>query len=326
MRRRDFLGLAAVPLAGRPSASWAQQRAPQIVGFLHSGTLNSYRNLLISFRKGLAEGGFVEGQNLVIEYGFAEGQFERLPQLANDLIKRGASVMATGGIGSALGARKANATIPLVFLAGDDPVKFGLVASLNRPGGAATGIAWLTSQIFTKRLAIIRDLMPAVAVIGFLFNPKSPEAEPQLREIEAAAKSIGQPLALVQASGEPDFDKAFALLDQRRAGALIVSNDAFFNSKRERLAALAGQRRLPTIYDRREYVLAGGLISYGTSYAAAYRELGLYAAKVLKGTPPADIPIEQATKFEMVINLKTAAALQLEIPARVLALADEVIE
>jgi putative tryptophan/tyrosine transport system substrate-binding protein len=326
MRRRDFLGVTTAVLAGWPGALQAQQRTPPVIGFLNSGSLAGYRNLLISFRKGLAEQGFVEGQNLVIEYGFAEGDFERLPQLAADLIKRGASIMVTGGIGSALGARKASATIPLVFMAGDDPVKFGLVASLNRPGGTATGIAWLTSEIFTKRLAILRELVPAAKTIGALINPRSPEVEPQVQEIEASAKSIGQSLEFVRASSDVDFDMAFASLAQRGAGALIVSNDAFFNSMRERIVGLAAKYRMPAIYDRREYTLAGGLISYGTSYAAAYRELGLYAAKVLKGTPPADMPIEQATKFEMVINLKTAASLGLDIPPQALALADEVIE
>jgi putative ABC transport system substrate-binding protein len=323
--RRRFisaLGVAATwPLAAR-----AQQPGMPVIGFLNSGAINGYRNLLIAFRKGLADLGIVEGQNVVIEYRWAEGHFDRLPELATDLLQHGASVIVTGGIGSALGARKASTTIPLVFLAGDDPVKFGLVASLNRPGGAATGIAWLTSELFTKRLEIMRELVPTATLIGVLINPKSPEVEPQVKEIETAAQTLRQPLHTVNASTEPDFDTAFAALAERRAGALIVSNDAFFNGMRELIIALAAQHRIPAIYDRREYTAAGGLISYGTSYSAAYRELGAYAGKILKGTKPADLPIEQATKFEMVINLLTAKTLGIEVPPKLLALADEVIE
>jgi putative ABC transport system substrate-binding protein len=297
-----------------------------VIGFLNSGALSGYRNLLISFRKGLADVGLVEGQNVVIEYRWAEGQFDRLPALATDLISRGASVIVTGGIGSALGVRKASATIPLVFLAGDDPVKFGLVASLSRPGGTATGVAWLTSELFTKRLELVRELVPAAPLIGVLINPKSPEFAPQLREIEAAARTVGQTLHVANVSSAPEFDAAFAAFAERRIGGLIVSNDAYFNGMRESIIALASRHRIPAIYDRREYTAAGGLFSYGTSYAAAYREIGLYAGKILKGTNPADLPIEQATKFEMVINLLTAKALGLEFPAKLLALADEVIE
>jgi putative ABC transport system substrate-binding protein len=301
----------------------AQQPAMPLIGFLHSGSISGYRNLLISFRRGLAETGFVEGRTLAIEYRWAEGHFDRLPDLATDLIRRGAAVIVTGGIGSALGARAASATIPLVFLAG---VKFGLVASLNRPGGTATGVAWLTSELFAKRLGILRELTAAAQIIGVLVNPISPEVAPQLEEIEAAAKTVRQTLQLAEASDEAGIGAAFATLAERRTRALIVSNDAFFNSRRERIVALAAQHRLPTIYDRREYAAVGGLISYGTSYGAAYRELGVYTGKILAGTKPADLPIEQATQFELVINLKTADALGLEIPPNLLALADEVIE
>ncbi len=297
-----------------------------MIGFLNSGALGGYRNLLISFRKGLAEFGFVEGQNLVIEYRWAEGRFDRLPELAAELLARGAAVIVTGGIGSALGARKASATIPLVFLAGDDPVKFGLIASLNRPGGNATGLAWLTSEIFSKRLEIAHELVPNAQAIGVLVNPKSPEAPPQVKEIEVAAQTLRLPLHIAHISADADFDTAFAALVEKKAQVLVVSNDAFFNGRRERITVLAAHHRIPAIYDRREYITAGGLISYGTSYAAAYRELGLYAGKILKGTKPADLPVEQATKFELVINLKTAETLGLEIPPKVLALADEVIE
>jgi putative ABC transport system substrate-binding protein len=326
VKRRAFITLLGGAAAAWPIATRAQQPAMPVVGFLNSGAIGGYRNLLIAFRKGLFDLGFVEGQNVVIEYRWAEGRFDRLPELATDLLQHGVSVIVTGGIGSALGARKASATVPLVFLAGDDPVKFGLVASLNHPGGAATGVAWLTSELFTKRLEIIHELVPTATLIGVLINPKSPEVEPQVKEIETAAQSLRQPLQTVNASTEPDFDAAFAALAERRAGALIVSNDAFFNGMREHIIALAAQHRIPAIYDRREYTAAGGLVSYGTSYSAAYRELGVYTGKILKGTKPADLPIEQATKFEMVINLLTAKALGLEVPAKLLALADEVIE
>jgi ABC-type uncharacterized transport system substrate-binding protein len=324
MRRREFFALVG-GVASWPLTAYAQQ-SPPVIGFLNSGALSGYRNLLISFRKGLADVGLVEGQNVAIEYRWAEGQFDRLPALAADLISRGASVIVTGGIGSALGVRKASATIPLVFLAGDDPVKFGLVASLSRPGGSATGVAWLTSELFTKRLALARELVPAAPLIGVLINPKNPEFPPQLQEIETAARTLGQPLHVAHVSTAPEFDTAFAVLAERQVGALIVSNDAYFNGMRESIIALASRHRIPAIYDRREYTVAGGLFSYGTSYAAAYREIGVYAGKILKGTNPAELPIEQATKFEMVINLRTAKALGLEFPAKLLALADEVIE
>jgi putative ABC transport system substrate-binding protein len=323
--RRQFVFALGSAAAAWPFVARAQQPGMPVIGF-NSGAIGGYRNLLIAFRRGLADLGFVDGQNVTIEYRWAEGRFDRLPELATDLLQHGVSVIVTGGIGSALGARKASATIPLVFLAGDDPMKYGLVATLNRPGGAATGIAWLTSELFTKRLEIMRELVPTATLIGVLINPKSPEVEPQVKEIETAAQTLRQPLHTVNASTEPDFDTAFATLAERGAGALIVSNDAFFNGMRERIIALAAQHRIPAIYDRREYTAAGGLISYGTSYAAAYRELGVYAGKILKGTKPADLPIEQATKFEMVINLLTAKALSLEVPAKLIALADEVIE
>lgn len=326
MRRRDFITLMGGTAATWPLRVRAQQGALPTIGFLHSGAVGGYRNLLIAMRKGLADAGFVDGQNLTIEYRWAEGRFERLPELVSELIDRGARVIITGGIGSALGVRKASATIPLVFLAGDDPVKFGLVESLNRPGGAATGVAWLTSELFTKRLEILHDLVPRPRLIGVLINPESPEVEPQISEIETAAHAIGQPIHTVHASRDADFEAAFESLAARAADGLIVTNDAYFNGRRERIIALAAERRIPAIYDRREYVSAGGLISYGTSYAAAYRQLGLYAAKILAGAKLSDLPVEQASKFELAINLKTAAMLNLDIPPKILALADEVIE
>jgi ABC-type uncharacterized transport system substrate-binding protein len=326
MKRRQFITLFGGAAAAWPVAARAQQTAMPVIGFLSSAAPGGYQNLLIAFRKGLADLGYSEGRNIIVEYRWAEGRFDRLPALAADLVQRDATVIVTTGIGSALGAKAASATTSLVFLAGDDPVKFGLVASLSRPGGTATGVAWLTSELFTKRLGLVRELVPVTQLIGVLINPQSPEAPPQLKEIETAAQVIGQQLHVADASGETDFDGVFAALGERRADALIVSNDAFFNSARERIVALAARHRIPAIYDRREYIIAGGLISYGTSYSAAYRELGVYTGKILKGTKPADLPVEQATKFELVINLKTAKALGLEVPPMLLARADEVIE
>jgi putative tryptophan/tyrosine transport system substrate-binding protein len=326
MRRREFITLLGGAAASWPLAARAQQPGLPVIGFLSSTSPGGYQNYLIAFRKGLAELGYSEGRNLIVEYRWAEGQFDRLPALAADLVQRAAVLIVTTGIGSALAARAASATTSLVFLAGDDPVKFGLVASLNRPGGIATGVAWLTSELFTKRLELGRELVPATALIGVLINPQSPEAPPQLKEIEAAAQGIGKSLHVADISRVTDFDGAFATLSERRADMLIVSNDPFFNSMRERIVTLAAHHRIPVIYDRREYTIGGGLMSYGTSYLAAYRELGVYTGKILNGTKPTDLPVQQATKFELVINLKTAKALGLDIPAKLLALADEVIE
>ena len=325
MKRREFITLVG-GAAAWPVVAGAQQPAMPVIGFLSSASPGGYQNALIAFRKGLAQLGYSEGRNIFVEYRWAEGHFDRLPALAADLVQRDPAVIVTTGISSALGAKAASATTSLVFLAGDDPVKFGLVTSLSRPGGTATGVAWLTSELFTKRLELVRELVSATPLIGVLINPQSPEAPPQLKEIETAAKVIGQSLHVAGASSETECDAAFGALAERRADALIVSNDPFFNSVRERIVTLAARHRIPVIYDRREYAIAGGLISYGTSYSAAYYQLGVYTGKILNGIKPADLPVEQAIKFELVINLKTAKALGLEVPPTLLARADEVIE
>jgi ABC-type uncharacterized transport system substrate-binding protein len=325
--RREFISMIGGAAAMWPLAARAQQPAGmRVIGFLSSGSPDAYTHLLAAYRHGLAETGYVEEQNAAIEFRWAEGKFDRLPGLASDLAQRRVAVIVTTGTTSALAAKAATTTIPLVFLGADDPVKHGLVASLNRPGGNVTGLNVLTSELTGKRLELARELVPAVAVVAVLINPKSPEAEPQLRDVQTAARAIGQQIDILNASSEGEVDTAFSTLVQRRDGALLVTNDAFFNDQTERLVALASRYRVPTIYDRRQYAVAGGLISYGTHYVGAFRQLGMYTAKILSGARPADLPIEQATKFELIINLKTAKALGLEIAPMLLARADEVIE
>jgi putative tryptophan/tyrosine transport system substrate-binding protein len=283
---------------------------------------------MAALQQGLDESGYVEGRNIAIEYRWAEGRFDRLPAMATDLVQRRVAAIITGGSTSALAAKAATSTIPLVFLAADDPVKFGLVASISRPGGNATGLNLLTSELTTKRLQLVRDLLPAAAsaTVVVLVNLRSPEAEPQIRDLQTAATVVGQRLQILSASSDPEIDSAFASLVNSRAAALLVTNDALFDSRRDRLVALAAGHAVPTIYDRRAYATAGGLISYGTHYLDGYRRLVIYAAKILNGAKPADLPVEQSTKFELVINPKTARALGLEIPQTLLATADEVIQ
>jgi putative tryptophan/tyrosine transport system substrate-binding protein len=326
IRRREAIALLGAAAAYLPLAARAQQPAVKhSIGFLSSGSADAYPLLLTAFRKGLAEAGYVEGRNLAIEYRWAEGKFDRLPTLASDLVQRSVTVIATTGTTSALAAKAATTTIPITFLGGDDPVKFGLVASLSRPGGNATGLNLLTSEMTGKRLGLARELVPAIGAVAVLINPKSPEAEPQLRDVQTAARAIRQSIHILNASTEGEIDAAFATLE-KLDGALLVTNDAFFIDRMEQLVALSTRHSVPTIYDRRAYVSAGGLISYGTHYVEAFHQLGLYSAKILNGAKPADLPVEQSTKFELVINLKTAKALGLNLPAGLLALADELIE
>jgi putative ABC transport system substrate-binding protein len=274
----------------------------------------------------LAEKGYVEGRNVRIEYRWADGQFDRLPAMAADLAQLRVAVIIATGMTSALAARAETKTIPLVFQAADDPVKFGLVASLSRPGGNATGVNLLTSELSTKRLALARELLPGAATVAILVNPRSPEAEPQVKDLQAAARATGQQLRYLNASNEPDIEAALGTAVDQGAAALLVTNDPFFASRCKQLVALAALLRIPTIYDRREYASVGGLLAYGTNYVDLVRKLGVYASKILDGAKPADLPVEQSTKFELVINLKTAKSLGLNIPPLLLARADEVIE
>jgi putative tryptophan/tyrosine transport system substrate-binding protein len=327
MRRREFItllgGATAWPLAVR-----AQQPAMPVVGFLSSTSPHLYEHRLRPFGQGLKEAGYVEGQNVEIDYRWAEGQHDRLPALAAQLVQRRVAVIvAAGGTPSAMAAKAATATIPIVFGVAVDPVEVGLVASLSRPGGNVTGVTNLNVEVGPKRLELLRELLPSVTVIAVLVNPASPAiADPFVRGMQAAARTLGLQLHVLHASTERDFDTVFATLVQLRAGALVLGPDIFFNARSEQLAALTIRHAVPAIFQYRQYVAAGGLLSYGPSEKEYYRLVGVYTGRILKGAKPADLPIEQPIKFELVINLKTARALGITVPPTLLARADEVIE
>ena len=322
-RRREFITLIG-SAAAWPVAARAQQPAMPVIGFLRSATLANVPHYVTAFRQGLKDAGFVEGQNVTVEYRSADGQNDRLPGLIADLIGRQVAVIVANAI-SARAAKAATTMVPIVFASGGDPVKDGLVASLNRPGGNITGVMFFSETLGTKRLELLRQLVTKTT-IAVLVNPATPGTEEERSDIAAAAKAIGLQLLVADVSNVRDIDTAFATFVQREAGALLVGSGAFMTSQRERIVAVAAHHRLPALYPQREYVSTGGLMSYGTSIAEAYRHAGIYAGRILKGEKPADLPVMRSTKFEFVINLKTAKSLGLNIPSTLLALADEVIE
>jgi putative ABC transport system substrate-binding protein len=305
----------------------AQQRTIQVVGLLSSAEGEPTGDLAAAFRRGLSEEGYVEGRNVVIEYRQARGRYDLLPELVDDLVHRQVAVIVTtGGAVTALAAKAASSKIPIVFASGDDPVQVGLVSSLNRPGGNATGVSFFTLRLDLKRLELLRELVPEAATIGMLVNPKNPNAERNVNDVQAVLRPSGKTFFVAEATAEDELDGAFKALVQQRTGALLVSTNPFFFGRRVQIVALSARHSLPAVYEWREYAEAGGLMSYGTSLAEAQRQLGVYAGRILKGEKPTDLPVIQPTRFELVINLKTAKALGLTVPPSLLARADQVIE
>jgi putative tryptophan/tyrosine transport system substrate-binding protein len=326
MRRRNFITLLAGAAAAWPLAARAQQKPIPVIGYLHFGSPNLAPTPAAGFLPGLRGTGYVDGQNVAIEYRWAEGHYDRLPGLAADLVSRKVDLIAAFGPPSARAAKSATSTIPIVFTVGTDPVSDGLVVSLARPGGNATGVTNLAVELVPKRLDLLCELVPQARVIALLVNPNNPYTEPMTRDVQDAARVKSVQLPILKAGSESEIDAAFATLANLHADALLVGDDTFFTSRRGQIVALAARHAIPAIYQFREFTAAGGLISYGSSLTALNRQVGIYAGKILKGAKPADLPVQQPTTFELVINLKTAKALGLTIPQSILIRADEVIE
>ena len=326
-KRRAFITLLGSAAVAWPRAARAQQTAMPVVGFLSGRSPGEAASAVDAFRQGLGEIGYIEGQNVTIEYRWAEGHYDRLPALAAELVARQVAVIAaTGGEASGLAAKAATATIPIVFTMGGDPVELGLVVSLNKPGGNVTGVTFIVGDIATKRLGLLRQLVPNATTIAMLVNPNYPATSAEVRDVQAAARTIGLEIDLLPASTSREIDAALATFVRKRPDALFVGGDPFLLGQRDQIASLAAHHAVPTTYPQREYVDAGGLMSYGTSVPKGYRQAGLYAGRILRGTKPAELPVLQPTNLELAINLKTAKALGLDVPDRLLAIADEVIE
>ncbi len=326
MRRREFIRLFSSTVIAWPLAARAQQAAMPVIGFLNSGSSKSVQSLLAAFRQGLSESGYVEGQNLAIQYRWADGDYEKLPRLAADLVDRRMIAIFAGGPPAVVAAKAATTTIPIVFTSGGDPVELGFVSSLNQPGGNVTGVSFLGDELDAKRLELLRELVPAIASVGFLVNPTRSSFQFEVRDSQQAAQALGVKLIVLNASTEAEIDAAFAEFSRQRIDALMVLADPFFLTRRDQIVASANRSRIATMYYIREYVAAGGLISYAPSLSEVYRQAGTYVAKILKGAKPADLPVVQPTKFDLVINLKTAKALGLTVSNQMQLLADEVIE
>jgi putative ABC transport system substrate-binding protein len=326
MRRREFIRLLGGAIAASPFAAHAQQSMP-VIGFLNSASSGQYADRVRAFREGLSEAGYVEGRNVAIEFRWADGQYDRLPALAAELVHRRVNVLAaTGAVPSAFAAKAATTTIPIVSTMAVDPVEAGLVASLSRPGGNLTGVSNLNVELGPKRLELLHELVPNAAIVALLVNPGNPAAVTQTRDLHAASRALGLELHVLNASTERDFTTAFAALVQLRAGGLVIGGDGFFISRSEQLAALALRHAVPAIFQYREFTETGGLMSYGGTFTDSYRTVGVYTGRILKGEKAADLPVQQSTKVELIINLKTAKALGLTVPLSLRSRADEVIE
>ncbi len=326
MKRREFITVLGGAAAAWLVAARAQQPAMPVIGFLAGQSREGRAYLAAALKQGLGETGYIEGQNASIEYRWAENHYDRLPALAAELVARKVAMIVAGPLPAALAAKAATADIPIVFAIGGDPVQSGLVATLNRPGGNVTGVSFFTTTLEPKRLELLQEVTPNVAVIATILNPKSLDYDNQVRDVQAAARSIGQQIVILNASSEREIETAFATVVQQRVGAVLIGSDPFFTDRRNQLVGLAAHHGIPAIYQWREFAEAGGLMSYGTSLADAYRSVGTYAGRILKGTKSADLPVQQSTKIELVINLKTARALGLTFPLPLSGRADEVIE